>query len=168
VSEAGKVERDDVVVVAQRLVDRLPADSGLSYPVQQDQWLARSGPMMGEIVGGGRRQAGRDGVSLVGRTASEHRDPSNSHRQPHYSPDGLVGGRSLERRDNPGPASARHSSCRDPVRHARLTEFGRLLLVQRLTELGWPPALEQLHQLPVEALALALSVGHLPFTWNQC
>jgi hypothetical protein len=88
VSEAGKVERDDVVVVAQRLVDRLPADSGLSYPVQQDQWLARSGPMMGEIVGGGRRQAGRDDVSLVGRTASEHRDLSNSHRQPHYSPDG--------------------------------------------------------------------------------
>jgi transposase InsO family protein len=26
-------------------------------------------------------------------------------------------------------------------RSARLTEFGRLLLVQRLTELGWPPAL---------------------------
>ncbi|MDF2738834.1 MAG: leucine-zipper of insertion element [Actinomycetia bacterium] len=25
-------------------------------------------------------------------------------------------------------------------RHARLTEFGRLLLVQRITELGWPPA----------------------------
>ena len=24
--------------------------------------------------------------------------------------------------------------------HARLTEFGRLLLVQRITELGWPPA----------------------------
>ena len=23
--------------------------------------------------------------------------------------------------------------------HARLTEFGRLLLVQRITELGWPP-----------------------------
>jgi hypothetical protein len=43
----------------------LPADSGLSYPVQQDQRLARSGPMMGESVGGGRRQAGRDDVSLV-------------------------------------------------------------------------------------------------------
>jgi leucine-zipper of insertion element IS481 len=26
-------------------------------------------------------------------------------------------------------------------RNARLTEFGRLLLVQRITELGWPPAL---------------------------
>jgi transposase len=25
--------------------------------------------------------------------------------------------------------------------HARLTEFGRLLLVQRVTELGWPAAL---------------------------
>jgi hypothetical protein len=25
-------------------------------------------------------------------------------------------------------------------RSARLTEFGRLLLVQRITELGWPPA----------------------------
>ena len=25
-------------------------------------------------------------------------------------------------------------------RNARLTEFGRLLLVQRVTELGWPPA----------------------------
>jgi len=25
-------------------------------------------------------------------------------------------------------------------RTARLTEFGRLLLVQRVTELGWPPA----------------------------
>jgi transposase-like protein len=24
--------------------------------------------------------------------------------------------------------------------HARLTQFGRLLLVQRITELGWPPA----------------------------
>jgi hypothetical protein len=24
--------------------------------------------------------------------------------------------------------------------HARLTEFGRLLLVQRITELGWPVA----------------------------
>jgi transposase len=24
--------------------------------------------------------------------------------------------------------------------HARLTEFGRRLLVQRITELGWPPA----------------------------
>jgi len=26
-------------------------------------------------------------------------------------------------------------------RNARLTEFGRLLLVQRITDLGWPPAL---------------------------
>jgi hypothetical protein len=25
--------------------------------------------------------------------------------------------------------------------NARLTEFGRLLLVQRITELGWPPAM---------------------------
>jgi len=25
-------------------------------------------------------------------------------------------------------------------RNARLTQFGRLLLVQRITELGWPPA----------------------------
>ena len=24
--------------------------------------------------------------------------------------------------------------------NARLTEFGRLLLVQRITELGWPPS----------------------------
>ena len=66
-SEAGKVERDDVVGVAQCLVDRLPADRPLSDSVQQDQWLTRSGSMMGEIVeGGGRRQAGRDEISLVG------------------------------------------------------------------------------------------------------
>ena len=65
-SEAGKVERDDVVVVAQCLVDRLPADRGLSDPVQQDQWLTRSGSMMGEVVEGGRRQAGREDVSSVG------------------------------------------------------------------------------------------------------
>jgi hypothetical protein len=65
VSEAGKVERDDVIVVAQRLVDRLPADRGLSDPVQQDQWLTRSGSMMGEIVEGGRSQAGRDECLLV-------------------------------------------------------------------------------------------------------
>lgn len=57
--------------------------------------------MMGEVVEGGRRQAGRDEVSSGGGTASEHRHLSNSHRRPHYSPDGLVGGRSLERRDNP-------------------------------------------------------------------
>ena len=65
-SEAGKVERDDVIVVAQRLVDRLPADRGLSDPVQQDQWLACSGSMVGEVVEGGRRRAGRDEISLVG------------------------------------------------------------------------------------------------------
>jgi hypothetical protein len=35
--------------------------------VEQDQWLARSGSMMGEMVEGGRSQAGRDDVSLVGR-----------------------------------------------------------------------------------------------------
>ena len=63
--EAGKVERDDLVVVAQCLTDGLPADSGLSDPVQQDQWLARSGSMMGEIVGSGRSQAGRDECLLV-------------------------------------------------------------------------------------------------------
>jgi hypothetical protein len=28
-------------------------------------------------------------------------------------------------------------------RNARLTEFGRLLLVQRITELGWPPPLKR-------------------------
>jgi hypothetical protein len=66
-AEAGKVEQDDIVVVAEGLEDRLPADRGLSDPVEQDQWLARSGPMMGEIVEGGRSQAGRDDVSLVGR-----------------------------------------------------------------------------------------------------
>jgi len=44
-------------------VDRLPADSGLSYAVQQDQRLAGSGSMLGELVGGGRRQAERDDVS---------------------------------------------------------------------------------------------------------
>jgi len=61
VSEAGKIERDDVVVVAQCLVDRLPADRGLSDSVQQDQWLTRSGSMMGEAVevGAGRRDAMR-------------------------------------------------------------------------------------------------------------
>jgi hypothetical protein len=66
VSEAGKVERDDVIVVAQCLVDRLPADRGLSDPVQQDQGLTRSGSMMGEVVEGGRRHAGRDEISSVG------------------------------------------------------------------------------------------------------
>jgi hypothetical protein len=65
-SEAGEVHRDDVVVVAQCLVDRLPADSGFSHPVEQDEWLACSGSVMGEIVGGGRRQAGHDDVSLLG------------------------------------------------------------------------------------------------------
>jgi hypothetical protein len=70
VSEAGKVEGDDVVVVAQCLVDRLPADRGFSYPVEQDQRLARSGSMMGEILRGGRRQAGCDDVSSLGRLAA--------------------------------------------------------------------------------------------------
>jgi hypothetical protein len=37
VSEAGKVERDDVVVLAQLVVDRSPADRGLSHPVEQDE-----------------------------------------------------------------------------------------------------------------------------------
>jgi hypothetical protein len=69
VAEAGKVERDHVVVVAEGMVDRLPADSGFSHPVEQDEWLARSGSMMGEIVGGGRRQAGRDDVSSLGWAA---------------------------------------------------------------------------------------------------
>ena len=64
-SEAGEVHRDDVVVVAQCLVDRLPADHRLSYPVEQDQWVTRSGPMTGKTVGG-RRQAGCDDGSLVG------------------------------------------------------------------------------------------------------
>src|SRR4029453_11995357 len=31
-----------------------------------------------------------------------------------------------------------------PMANARLTEFGRLLLVQRITELGWPQAAESL------------------------
>ena len=47
-------------------MDRLPADRGLSDPVQQDQWLTRSGSMVGEVVEGGRRQAGRDEISSVG------------------------------------------------------------------------------------------------------
>jgi hypothetical protein len=76
VSEAGKVERDDVIVVAQRLVDRLPADRGLSDPVQQDQWLTRSGSMMGEIVEGGRSQAGRDECLLVVGGGDGFRAPS--------------------------------------------------------------------------------------------
>jgi hypothetical protein len=54
------------MVVTQCLEDRLPADSGLSDPVEQDQWLARSGPMMGKLMGGGCRQAGRDDGSSVG------------------------------------------------------------------------------------------------------
>ena len=45
VSEAGKVDRDDVVVLAQLVVDRSPADHGLSHPVEQDEWLARSSSM---------------------------------------------------------------------------------------------------------------------------
>ena len=44
-------------MVAEGLVDRSPADRGLADPVQEDQWLAGTGPMMGELVGGGRRQA---------------------------------------------------------------------------------------------------------------
>ena len=71
-------------------MDRLPADRGLSDPVQQDQWLTRSGSMMGEVIEGGGRQAGRDEISLVGRTASEHRHLSKSYRRPLYSPDGFV------------------------------------------------------------------------------
>jgi hypothetical protein len=47
-----------------------------------------------------RRGGGRGSWGVVGGTASEHRTPSNSHRRPHYSPDALVGGRSLARRDN--------------------------------------------------------------------
>ena len=47
-------------------MDRLPADRGLSDPVQQDEWLTRSGSMVGEVVEGGRRQAGRDEISSVG------------------------------------------------------------------------------------------------------
>jgi hypothetical protein len=65
-SEAGKVDRDDLVVVAQRLTDGLPADHRPSDPMQQDQWLTPSGPMPGKLMGGGRRQAGRDDGSLVG------------------------------------------------------------------------------------------------------
>ena len=53
-------------MVAECLVDRLPADRGLSDPVQQNQWLTHSGSMMGEAVEGGRRQAERDVISLVG------------------------------------------------------------------------------------------------------
>ena len=34
VSEAGKVDRDDVVVLAQLIVNGSPADSGLSHPVE--------------------------------------------------------------------------------------------------------------------------------------
>jgi hypothetical protein len=63
VSEAGKVDRDDVVVLAQLVVDRSPADHGLSHPVEQDQRLAHSGAMTSKVVGGEGRQLGRDDVS---------------------------------------------------------------------------------------------------------
>jgi hypothetical protein len=84
-SEAGKVERDDVVV-AECLTDGLPADSGFSDSVQQDQWLARSGSMMGERVGVGADRRDAMLSPRRGGTASEHRHPPNSHRQPHYFP----------------------------------------------------------------------------------
>ena len=66
VSEAGKVDRDDVVVLAQLVVDRSPADHRLSHPVEQDEWLARSSSMTGKTVGRGPRQSGRDDVSSLG------------------------------------------------------------------------------------------------------
>ena len=95
-SEAGKVERDDLVVFAQRVVNRPPADHRLSYPMEQDQRLAPSRPIMGELAGSGRRQAGSDDVSLARWTAREHHPSFNSHRHPHL-PRMAWGGPSLER-----------------------------------------------------------------------
>ena len=97
-------------------MDRLPADSRLSYPVQQDQRLARSGSVMGEIVEGGRSQAGRDDVSLVGRNGFRAQNPSNSAEGSTIPPG--VGGRSLERRDDLSPAQramAAAGAVRDPA-----------------------------------------------------
>jgi hypothetical protein len=45
--------------------------------------------------------------------------------------------------------------------NARLTEFGRLLLVQRITELGWPPA-QAAESLGVSRVALARSCPMRP------
>jgi hypothetical protein len=117
---------EDVIVVAECRVDWLPADRGLSDPVQQDQWLAGSGSMLGELVGGGRRQAGRDGGSSVGGMASERRDLSNSHRQPrqpHCSLGGACG--------RPVTRASRHSQIAQhamaaagtclPLKHSRST-----------------------------------------------
>jgi hypothetical protein len=74
VSEAGKIDRDDVVVLAQRVVNRSPADHGLSYPVEQDERLAHPGAMASKVVGGEGRRLGRDDVSSVGWTAPERAD----------------------------------------------------------------------------------------------
>ena len=138
----------------------------------------RSGSMMGEVVeGGGRGQAGRDESSSCWGTASEHRHPSNSHRRPHYSPDGLVGGRSLERRDDPGPASARHSSCRNAVRdpcgrggaiHWRSLDPAR----QSGTVPGWPSCRRKVGFRPeslgrVSAATLRMSGRYSGCRWDQ-
>jgi hypothetical protein len=44
-------------------------------------------------------------------------------------------------------------------RNARLTEFGRLLLVQRVTELGWPQTVEPANQV-CPNLARVISQAH--------
>jgi hypothetical protein len=118
-------------------VDRFPADSGLSYPVQQDQWLARPGPMTGEIVGGGRGQGGRDDVSSVGWTASEHRNLSNSRGGPHYSPGGACGWPVTRASRCSEISSARHGSCRDLPALITQPKYERALPGARARHATW-------------------------------
>jgi hypothetical protein len=103
-AEAGKVERDHVVVVAEGRVDRSPAAPGFSDPVQQDQWLARSVRCWASwlVVGAARRDA--MSVSSSWGAASEHRHLSESRGWLHYSGRCLWVAGSLEGRDTPGPA----------------------------------------------------------------
>ena len=88
----------NVVVVAEGLVDRLPADCGFSYPVQQDQWrataatdvvhgdLADPRPLLGEPrrnpLRGGRdgRPGSRAGCAGWSRPRSARAAPSGSGR----------------------------------------------------------------------------------------
>ena len=92
-------------------------------------------------------------------------------------PDVLVGGRSLERRDDPGPASARHSSCRNAVRdpcgrggaiHWRLLDAAR----QSGTVPGWPSCRRKVGLRPeslgrVSAATLRMSGRYSGCRWDQ-
>jgi hypothetical protein len=133
VSEAGKVERNDVVVVVEGMVDWSPADSGFSDPVEQDQWLTRSGSMLGELVGGGRSQVGGDECLLVvgGRLQGTVICPK-SRGGPPDSPGGVwLAGHSrvetlrdqLQRAMAAAPEHSRSTSARYPV-HVLATRPG--------------------------------------------